>query len=57
LPPLDTISLTGSIYAALHGAIDRELGGCAGGAKGLGNIEATLGLFFNLLSNEKRVEL
>jgi AcrR family transcriptional regulator len=49
LPPGDTVSLTGLIYASLHGAIDLELGGRAGGAKGLGRIEATVDLLFRLL--------
>lgn len=48
-PQVDTVSLTGLIYAALHGAIDLELGGRASGSKGLGNIEATIGLLFDLL--------
>lgn len=48
-PRVDTVGLTGLIYAALHGAIDLELGGRAGGAKGLGSIDATAGLLFDLL--------
>lgn len=49
LPQVDTVSLTGLIYATLHGAIDLELGGRAGGSKGLESIEATAGLLFTLL--------
>jgi AcrR family transcriptional regulator len=49
LPQGDTVSLTGLIYASLHGAIDLELGGRSGGAKGLGSIEATVDLLFRLL--------
>lgn len=49
LPDIDTVSLTGLIYATLHGAIDLELGGRASGSKGLGNIDATAGLLFELL--------
>ena len=49
LPPADTAGLTGLIYAALHGAIDLELGGRASGEKGLGNIDATVDLLFDLL--------
>ena len=44
LPKTNTIMLTGLIYATLHGAIDLELGGRARARKGLGSIEATLGL-------------
>ena len=51
LPDIDTVSLTGLIYAALHGAIDLEIGGRASGAKGLGSVEATAGLLFDLLKN------
>jgi AcrR family transcriptional regulator len=49
LPQGDPVSLTGLIYASLHGAIDLELGGRSGGAKGLGSIEATVNLLFRLL--------
>lgn len=49
LPGIDTVSLTGLIYAALHGAIDLEIGGRASGTKGLGSVEATTGLLFDLL--------
>ena len=49
LPSVDTVSLTGLIYATLHGAIDLELGGRSSGAKGLGDIGATAGLLFDLL--------
>lgn len=48
-PQVDTVGLTGLIYAALHGAIDLDLGGRASGTKGLGSIEATAGLLFDLL--------
>jgi MFS family permease len=41
--------LTGLIYAALHGAIDLELGGRSSGSKGLGSIETTADLLFQLL--------
>ncbi len=46
LPRIDTVSLTGLIYATLHGAIDLELGGRASGSKGLDSIEATIDLLF-----------
>lgn len=49
LPPIDTVSLTGLIYASLHGAIDLELGGRASESKGLGSVQATIGLLFDLL--------
>lgn len=49
LPGVDTVSLTGLIYATLHGAIDLELGGRASGSKGLGSIEATADLLFRLV--------
>ncbi len=49
LPNIDTVDLTGLIYAALHGAIDLEIGGRASGAKGLGSVEATAGLLFDML--------
>lgn len=51
LPPVEQVSLTGLIYAALHGAIDLELGGRASGSKGLDNIEATASLLFDLIMN------
>jgi AcrR family transcriptional regulator len=53
LPKIDKARLTGLIYAALHGAIDLELGGRSSGSKGLGSIKATADLLFSLL---KRVE-
>ena len=49
LPKGDTVNLTGLIYAAVHGAIDLQLGGRASGAKGLGSVEATVSLLFDLL--------
>ena len=49
LPALDTIQLTGLIYATLHGAIDLELGGRAMDRKGLGSIEATFDILLALL--------
>ena len=49
LPPVETVRLTGLIYAAVHGAIDLELGGRGGGKKGLGSVEATVGLLLELL--------
>lgn len=49
LPAGDTARLTGLIYATLHGAIDLELGGRASEAKGLGRIEGTADLLFELL--------
>lgn len=49
LPQIDTVRLTGLIYAVLHGAIDLELGGRASKSKGLSSIEATVGLLFELL--------
>jgi AcrR family transcriptional regulator len=54
LPEIDTIRLTGLIYATLHGAIDLDLGGRSSGSKGLGSIEATANLLFHLL---RRAEL
>ena len=54
MPQIDTVSLTGLIYAALHGAIDLELGGRASGSKGLGNIQAAATLLFHLLRNLDR---
>jgi AcrR family transcriptional regulator len=54
LPEIDPVRLTGLIYAALHGAIDLELGGRSSEAKGLGSSKATVELLFHLL---KRVEL
>ena len=50
LPAGDTAELTGLIYAALHGAIDLQLGGRSSGAKGLGSVEATASLLFKLLT-------
>ena len=52
LPNTDTVNLTGLIYAALHGAIDLNIGGRASGAKGLDNVEATAGLLLNLLKGQ-----
>lgn len=49
LPSIETVALTGLIYTALHGAIDLELGGRASGSKGLGSIETTVSLLFELL--------
>ena len=54
LPGADTVNLTGLIYAALHGAIDLQIGGRASGAKGLGSVEATAGLLFDLLGQRHR---
>ena len=51
LPNIDTVSLTGLIYAALHGSIDLEIGGRASGAKGLGSVEATARLLLDLLKD------
>lgn len=50
LRAMETARLTGLIYATLHGAIDLELGGRAKEAKGLGSIEATMGLLLDLLA-------
>lgn len=50
LRSIETARLTGLIYATLHGAIDLELGGRARDAKGLGSIEATVDLLFDLLA-------
>ena len=47
---IETASLTGLIYATLHGAIDLELGGRAKEAKGLGSIEAAVDLLLGLLA-------
>ena len=52
LPGVDTLGLTGLIYAALHGAIDLHLGGRASGTKGLGSIDATATLLFDLLTRQ-----
>lgn len=49
LRPTEPAKLSGLIYATLHGAIDLELGGRAKEAKGLGSIEATMDLLFDLL--------
>ena len=49
LPQVDTVRLTGLIYAALHGAIDLELGGRSGESKGLESVAATVGLLLDLL--------
>lgn len=49
LPPADTVQLTGMIYATLHGAIDLEIGGRSGEAKGLKSISATVELLFRLI--------
>lgn len=54
LPQVYTVSLTGLIYATLHGAIDLEIGGRASDAKGLGSAEATVGLLFDLLKGQRR---
>lgn len=51
LPRLDTLSLTGLIYATLHGAIDLDIGGRAGGTKGLGSVEGTARLLFDVLKD------
>lgn len=51
---IDTAKLTGLIYATLHGAIDLDLGGRARDAKGLGQIEATVGLLLDLLAGPIR---
>lgn len=44
-----SVRLTGLIYAAVHGAIDLELGGRARDAKGLGSVTATADLLFDLI--------
>lgn len=49
LEPIDTMMLTGLIYATLHGCIDLELGGRTREAKGLGDIDTTIELLFKLL--------
>ena len=54
MPEVDTVSLTGLIYAALHGAIDLHLGGRASGTKGLGSVDATAELLFDLLNGQRR---
>lgn len=51
LPTVDTISLTGLIYATLHGAIDLEIGGRASDTKGLSSVDFTASLLFDLLIN------
>lgn len=56
LPRVETTSLTGLIYATLHGAIDLELGGRARERKGLGDIEATVDLLLDLLRREAAPE-
>ncbi len=50
LPGDDPVPVTGLIYATLHGAIDLEIGGRARGEKGLGRIEETAALLFDLLA-------
>ena len=50
LRPIATASLTGLIYATLHGAFDLERGGRAAAGKGLGSIEATVDLLLDLLA-------
>ena len=54
MPGVDTVSLTGLIYAALHGAIDLDIGGRASDTKGLGSVDATAGLLFDLLKGQQR---
>ena len=54
LPSADPVALTGLIYAALHGAIDLELGGRGGEAKGLSNVHTTAALLFDLLGKVNR---
>lgn len=49
LPAVETTSLTGLIYSALHGAIDLHIGGRSSDAKGLGSVDATADLLFDLL--------
>jgi AcrR family transcriptional regulator len=49
LPSADSVGLTGLIYAALHGAIDLDIGGRASDAKGLSSVDATVSLLFSLL--------
>lgn len=49
LPQEDAASLTGLIYASIHGAIDLHLGGRASGEKGLGSLDATVSLLLKLL--------
>ena len=50
LRPIETARVAGLIHAALHGAIDLELGGRAKEAKGLGSIGAMLDLLLDLLA-------
>ena len=50
LPTGDPIRLSGLIYAAVHGAIDLEIGGRANGEKGLANVADTVGLLLRLLA-------
>ena len=50
LQPIETARVAGLIYATLHGAIDLEIGGRAREAKGLGSIDATMDLLFDLLA-------
>jgi AcrR family transcriptional regulator len=57
LPAVDTVRLTGLIYAALHGAIDLELGGRSSGSKGLGSVKGTAELLFQLLGRVKHLGL
>lgn len=50
LPTGDPVRLAGLIYAAVHGAIDLEIGGRASGEKGLANVTDTLDLLLRLLA-------
>jgi AcrR family transcriptional regulator len=49
LPPSDPVALSGLIFAAMHGALDLEIGGRAAEGKGLGSVMATFELMVRLL--------
>ena len=50
LPRMDTVRLTGLVYATVHGAIDLELGGRSSDSKGLASIEDTVHLLLDMLT-------
>lgn len=50
LPEINTVRLTGLIYATVHGAIDLEIGGRASGSKGLESIDETVNLLLDILT-------
>lgn len=50
LPAIDTVRLTGLIYATVHGAIDLEIGGRASESKGLESVDETVNLLLDTLT-------